>query len=177
MPVGLFHGCFFWDLGAFFGTLLGALLGTPAVAFFGTAVALGRTSWCLLRRTSLRWTALNFALFPSPAANFIIFFSLWGSSRGVVVAIQGRGPPEVRVWAPWGHFVTPGGLHEIRVAVAQFLSHVDVVFCRVLQLGRCDTGSAVQTQTKLAHSRRCVLVCIGLLFLSLCRLLFPICLT
>ena len=35
-----------------------------------------------------------------------LFSSLWWS-RGIVVAIQGRGPPEVGVWAPRGHFVTP----------------------------------------------------------------------
>ena len=39
--------------------------------------------------------------FPSPATNFFLF-SPWGSSRGIVVAIQGHGPPKVCVWVDWG---------------------------------------------------------------------------
>ena len=38
--------------------------------------------------------------FPSSAAT-----SLWKSSRGIVTAVQGHGPPKVRVWAPWGSFI------------------------------------------------------------------------
>ena len=36
----------------------------------------------------------HFAFSPSPAANFVLFFTL--------VAIQGRGPHKVRVWASLG---------------------------------------------------------------------------
>ena len=42
---------------------------------------------------------------PSPAPNFDLFFSLWGSSRGITAAAK------VRVWASLGSFcASPGGL-------------------------------------------------------------------
>ena len=49
--------------------------------------ALRRTA---LRRTALRRTAQNFALvFPFPAPLVILFFSLWGCSRGILVQAAG----------------------------------------------------------------------------------------
>ena len=48
--------------------------------------------------------AQNFALFfPSPAPIFALFFffflSLWGSSRGLLVVFEARGPSNVQTWA------------------------------------------------------------------------------
>ena len=53
------------------------------------------------RRTALPWTAQNFALFFSlpPEISFFLL-SLGeggGSSRGIVAAVQGHGPPKMRV--------------------------------------------------------------------------------
>ena len=49
------------------------------------------------------WTAL-----PSTAlVNFDLFFSLWGSSRGIVAPGRSHGPPNLNDWAPWGHRVKP----------------------------------------------------------------------
>ena len=47
----------------------------------------------------------TFRLFSLSHRQFCSFFSFWVSSRGIVTAIQGRGPPKVRVWAPCGHCV------------------------------------------------------------------------
>ena len=53
-----------------------------------------------LRRTSLRRTAQNFALFlPSPAPIFALFPSLWGSSRGILVVFEEPGASSVHVWS------------------------------------------------------------------------------
>ena len=50
--------------------------------------------------------------FPSPAANFICFFSLL--VRGIVVAIHGRIPTKVQVWAPQGSLcATPAACREL----------------------------------------------------------------
>ena len=47
----------------------------------------------------------------SSAPNFGLFSSLWGSSRRTVAAVQGHGPPKVRVWASLGSFyASPGDL-------------------------------------------------------------------
>ena len=60
-----------------------------------------------------------FAFFPTPGANFVLSFSLWGSSRGIVVAVQGHGPPKVRVWASWESFcASPSGLQAAVVSPA-----------------------------------------------------------
>ena len=46
------------------------------------------------------WGAQNFALFfPSPAAKFVLFFPLWGSSRGILVVFEAPGRSNVRVWS------------------------------------------------------------------------------
>ena len=77
--------------------------------------------------------AQNFALSSLSRHKCRSFFSLWQSSRGIVAAVQGRGP--TKLWASLGSFcASPSSPHEIRVTVAQFFSHVDVVFGRVLQL-------------------------------------------
>ena len=53
-----------------------------------------------LRRTALRRTAQNFALFfPSPTPIFIQFFSLRGSSRGILVVFWSVGTSNVLVFA------------------------------------------------------------------------------
>ena len=42
---------------------------------------------------------------------FRSFLFLWESPRGIVTAVRGRGPPEVRVWASLlSFFASPGGL-------------------------------------------------------------------
>ena len=42
----------------------------------------------------------NFALFfPSPAAKFVLFFPLWGSSRGILVVFEAPGRSNVHVWS------------------------------------------------------------------------------
>ena len=38
---------------------------------------------------------------------FFSFFSLGRSSRGFVAAGRGHGSSNLRVWAPWGHFLKP----------------------------------------------------------------------
>ena len=49
----------------------------------------------------LRRTAQNFALFStSPAENFILSSLSGGSSRGIVAAVQGHGPPKMRLGQP-----------------------------------------------------------------------------
>ena len=49
------------------------------------------------------WEAQNFALFfPSPAAKFVLFFPLWGSSRGFLVVFEAPGHSNVHVWALGG---------------------------------------------------------------------------
>ena len=46
------------------------------------------------------WPAQNFALFfSSPTPIFILFFSLWGSSRGILVVFWSVGPSNVLVFA------------------------------------------------------------------------------
>ena len=51
------------------------------------------------------WEAQNFALlFPSPAPFSLFFFPLGWSSRGIVVADRGHGPPKECVWASLGSF-------------------------------------------------------------------------
>ena len=37
--------------------------------------------------------------FPSPTPIFILFFSLWGSSRGILVVFEAPGRSNVRVWS------------------------------------------------------------------------------
>ena len=49
------------------------------------------------------WGAQNFALFfPSPAGKFVLFFTLWGSSRGILVVFEAPGEApgrtNVHVW-------------------------------------------------------------------------------
>ena len=39
------------------------------------------------------------AFFPSPAAKFVLFFPLWGSSRGILVVFEAPGRSNVRVWS------------------------------------------------------------------------------
>ena len=39
------------------------------------------------------------AFFPSPAAKFVLFFPLWGSSRGFLVVFEAPGHSNVQVWA------------------------------------------------------------------------------
>ena len=39
--------------------------------------------------------------------NLDLFSPSLGASRGIMAAIHGRGPPKMRVWAPWGHSVKP----------------------------------------------------------------------
>ena len=44
--------------------------------------------------------AQNFALFfPSPATKFVLFFPLWGSSRGILVVFEAPGRSNVHVWS------------------------------------------------------------------------------
>ena len=67
---------------------------------------------------SLRWMAQNFALSLS-RRKFRSLSSLWGSSRGIVAAVQIHDPPKVRIWTPWDHFAkTPTAwylaLHYLR---------------------------------------------------------------
>ena len=58
-----------------------------------------------------------FALFSLSWRTFRSFFSLRGSSRGIVVAVQGHGPPKVRVWASLESFcASPGGLQAAVVS-------------------------------------------------------------
>ena len=46
------------------------------------------------------WEARNFALFsPSPASPFSFFFSLWVSSRGILVVFGAPGQSNVHVWS------------------------------------------------------------------------------
>ena len=46
------------------------------------------------------WGAQNFALFfPCPAAKFVLFFPLWGSSRGILVVFEALGRSNVHVWS------------------------------------------------------------------------------
>ena len=52
--------------------------------------------------TPLRWTPLHCSL--SLRRRFRSFFPLWGSRRGIVGAVQGRGPPKERFWS---HCVKP----------------------------------------------------------------------
>ena len=49
----------------------------------------------------------NFALFfPSPSTKFVLFFLLWGSSRGILVVFEAPGRSNVHVWSScpvwWG---------------------------------------------------------------------------
>ena len=37
--------------------------------------------------------------FPSPAAKFVLFFPLWGSSRGILVVFEAPGRSNVHVWS------------------------------------------------------------------------------
>ena len=37
--------------------------------------------------------------FPSPAAKFVLFFLLWGSSRGILVVFEAPGRSNVHVWS------------------------------------------------------------------------------
>ena len=37
--------------------------------------------------------------FPSPATKFVLFFPLWGSSRGILVVFEAPGRSNVRVWS------------------------------------------------------------------------------
>ena len=44
--------------------------------------------------------AQNFAFFfPCPAAKFVLFFPLWGSSRGILVVFEAPGRSNVHVWS------------------------------------------------------------------------------
>ena len=44
-------------------------------------------------------------IFSLTRRTFRSFFSIWGLVRGIVAAVQGHGPPRVRVSASRGHFV------------------------------------------------------------------------
>ena len=37
--------------------------------------------------------------FPSPATKFVLFFPLWGSSRGILVVFEAPGRSNVHVWS------------------------------------------------------------------------------
>ena len=41
----------------------------------------------------------NSRFFPSPAAKFVLFFPLWGSSRGFLVVFEAPGHSNVHVWS------------------------------------------------------------------------------
>ena len=59
----------------------------------------------------------HFALFPSPDANFTLFFFFWESSRGIVAVVQDHVAPKVRVWGSLGSFcASPGGLQAAGVS-------------------------------------------------------------
>ena len=45
--------------------------------------------------------------FPSPATKFVLFFPLWGSSRGILVVFEAPGSSNVHVWALWLSCETP----------------------------------------------------------------------
>ena len=51
-----------------------------------------------------RWGAQNFALFPSPIANFVIPSLSGGLFRGIEAAVLGHGTPKVCVSASLGSF-------------------------------------------------------------------------
>ena len=53
--------------------------------------------------------AQNFALFffPCPAAKFVLFFPLWGSSRGILVVFEAPGRSIVHVWSSWAVVCEP----------------------------------------------------------------------
>ena len=51
--------------------------------------------------------------FPSPATIFFLSSLSWRSFRGILTAVQGRGPPKVRVWVLWGHFVRAPTAHKL----------------------------------------------------------------
>ena len=63
-----------------------------------------------LRRTAPPPDRTKCRSFSPLPTHFLSFFPLGWSSRGIVVADRGHGPPKVCVQAPWGHFVNPGGL-------------------------------------------------------------------
>ena len=47
--------------------------------------------------------------FPLPPAKFVLFFDLWGSSRGILVVFEAPGPSNVNVWSSWVVVRSPGG--------------------------------------------------------------------
>ena len=49
------------------------------------------------------------AFFPSPATKFVLFFPLWGSSRGILVVFEVPGRSNVHVWSSL--VVKPPGVH------------------------------------------------------------------
>ena len=54
------------------------------------------------------WGAQNFALFfPCPAAKFVLFFPLWGFSRGILVVFEAPGRLNVHVWSSWAVVCEP----------------------------------------------------------------------
>ena len=55
------------------------------------------------------WRPKFRAFFPSPATIFFLSSLSWRSFRGILAAVQGRGPPKVRVWVLWGHCASPDG--------------------------------------------------------------------
>ena len=52
----------------------------------------------------LRAGSPSFLVFVCPTKKIRSVFFSGGSSSGTVAAVQGRGPPKVRVWASWGSF-------------------------------------------------------------------------
>ena len=47
--------------------------------------------------------------FPSPATKFVLFFPLWGSSRGILVVFEAPGASNVHVWNSRAVMWSPGG--------------------------------------------------------------------
>ena len=109
-------GLFLGPLGAFF------FFGTPAWGVVGDAWFSFWTPWYLLQRTLLLRTSLRgtlppldppppdrptFRSFLTLLPHVFLFFSIWGSSRGIVVAIQGRGALKCAFGLPGSFCETP----------------------------------------------------------------------
>ena len=75
----------------------------PHVAFFLSGTRVRAAGWGARR-------VVEGSFFP-------LFFSLWGASRQIVGAVQGRIPPKVRVWASLGSScASPNGLQAALVS-------------------------------------------------------------
>ena len=84
------------------------------------------------------------AFFPCPAAKFVLFFPLWGSSRGILVVFEAPGGSNVRVWALGLSCASPGGPNT-QIEVPDQNGGPDTTSAFTANAGRCTLNYETST--------------------------------